>query len=62
MADAVVAVTSAKRMHDGVEVLGVPCRAENFIGVLIAVVAVAVAAVFVVLYQIKFPQFLFGGS
>ncbi len=46
LADAVVAVASAKRVHDGVEVLGVPRGAEHFFGVLVAVVAVAVAAVF----------------
>ena len=62
LADAVVAVTSAKRTHDGVEVLGVPRRAEHFMRVVIAVVAVAVATVFAVLCQIKVPRFLFGGS
>jgi hypothetical protein len=62
LADAVVAVTSAKGVHDGVKVLGVPRRAEHFMGVLIAVVAIAVAAVFVVLSQVKFPQSLFVGS
>ena len=62
LADPVVAVASAKRGHDGVEVLGVPRRAEHSMGVLIAVVAVAVATVFAVLCQIKFPRFLFGGS
>jgi hypothetical protein len=40
----------------------VPRRAEHFIGVLVAVVAVAVAAVFAVLSQIKFPQSRFGGA
>ena len=62
LAYAVVAVASAKGVHDGVEVLCVPRRAEHFIWVFIAVMAVAVAAVFSVLFQIKFPQSLFGGS
>ena len=62
LADPVVAVASAKRGHDWVEVLGVPRRAEYSMGVLIAVVAVAVAAVFAVLCQIKFPQSLFGDA
>jgi hypothetical protein len=62
LADAVVAVASAKCVHDGVEVLGVPRRAKHSIGVLVAVVAVAVAAVLAVLSQIKFPQSHFGGA
>ena len=62
LADPVVAVASAKSGNDGGEVLGVPRRAEHSMGVIIAVVAVAVAAVFAVLYQIKFPQSLFGDA
>ena len=62
LADAVVAIASAKCLDDGVEVLGVPCLAEHFMWVLVAVVAVAVAAVFAVLCQIMFPQSFFGGS
>jgi hypothetical protein len=59
LADAVVAFASTKCVHNGVEVLGVPRRAEHFIGILIAVVAVAVAAEFAVVCQIRFPQSLF---
>ena len=62
LADPVVVVASAKRIYNGVEVLGVPRRAEHSMGVLIAVVAVAVAAVFAVLCQIKFPQSLLGDA
>jgi len=62
LADPVVAVASTKRGHDRVEVLGVPRRAEHSMGVLIAVVAVAVAAVFTVLCQIKVPQSLLGDA
>ena len=49
MADAVVVLASPKRFHYWVFVVPVSGGTEHFVGVLVAVVAVAVAAVLVII-------------
>ncbi len=48
MADSVVVAAAPKRVNNGVLVVPVAGGTENFVGVLVGVVAVAVTAVFAV--------------
>ena len=58
LANPVLALAAPKRIHDWVFVVPVPCGTENFGGVIVAVVAVAVAAelFFTVVIHISFPS------